>query len=210
MILPGSVLAQAPETSENTALSLRGNHLIEVRAGLLSEVGVKNEVTVAEVTSKSDLSGLLGSVAYTYYFDHDFGIITSIGLLDADASSSVIGLNTIVESASVMHWLFGVKYQPSKLSLGESLRPYASLSVGPYIGTASNVRGGFTASTESFTETALGSRLAVGIDVFLGRFIALGVGAGYHLVSDFNNRIGSEKNYSSPEFSLSFGVRLGG
>jgi len=63
--------------------------------------------------------------------------------------------------------------------------------------------------SESYSETALGSRLGVSMDLLLGKWFTLGVGAGYYLVTDFERPIGSEKNYSSPEFSLSFGMIFG-
>lgn len=210
MALPSSAGAQAGITSDNWEHSLQGKHRIELSVGFLSEVSVATEVTSGGVTIKSEASGVAAWIAYTYYFGNDFGVFTRLGVLDADAKTTVTGSTTIVESASVAPLLFGVKYEPSSLSFNADLRPYASLSIGPYIGSASNVRTGATTSTQSFTETALGSRIAVGIDVFIGRFITLDVGAGYHLVSDFKNRIGSEKNYSSPEFFLSFGVIFGG
>lgn len=62
---------------------------------------------------------------------------------------------------------------------------------------------------EARSETALGSRLAVGVDLSLFRWFKLGFAGGYHFVTDFENRIGSEKNYSGPEFSLSLGIVFG-
>jgi len=67
-----------------------------------------------------------------------------------------------------------------------------------------------TTSTETVSETALGARLGLGMDFFLGKLFTFGVGLGYHWVSEFENPIGSEKDYSSPEFSLSFGIAFGG
>jgi outer membrane protein W len=204
---PISVGAQTATSPEK---ALRGKHRVELGIGLLSGVSSSTEVSAGGVTTRSDADGLVGSIAYTYYFSHDFGINVSVGLLGADATTSVSGSEVIVESASVVPLLFGVKYQPSKLTLGNVLRPYASASVGPYFGSASNVRAGAATSTESYSETALGSRLGIGMDLLLGKLLTIGVGIGYHVVSDFENRIGQEKNYSSPEFSLSFGVIFGG
>jgi hypothetical protein len=63
---------------------------------------------------------------------------------------------------------------------------------------------------ESYSETAIGSRLGIGLDLILAKRFTLGAGLGYHFVSDFEKRIGSEENHSSPEFSLSFGIVFGG
>lgn len=209
MFFPISVAAQGASGSENGEHKIPGKHRIELNVGLLSEVSVSNEVSYGGVTTESDASGVIASIAYTYYLKPEVGIIVSAGLLDADATTSTTSSTAIVESASVTSLLFGVKYQPSRLTIGDALRPYASASIGPYFGSASNVRAGTTTSTQSFTETALGLRLAVGTDVFFGGYFSFGVGLGYNAVSDFDNRIGSEKNYSSPEFTLSFGVIFG-
>ncbi len=82
--------------------------------------------------------------------------------------------------------------------------------MGPYFGSVSDVQAGQTTSTEAFTETTFGSRLGLGLDFFLGRLFTLGVGGGYHFVADFDRRVGPETDYSGPEFSLLFGIGLGG
>jgi outer membrane protein W len=207
MVFPISVGAQTETSAKRT---LQGKHRVELGVGLLGGLSSSNEVSVDGVSTISDADGLVGSIAYTYYFNRDFGFTVSAGLLSANATTSVSGSGATVESASVVLMLFGVKYQPPKLSLNNVLRPYASASIGPYFGSASNVQAGVTTSAESYSETALGSRLGIGMDLLLGKFITIGVGIGYHLVTDFENRIGSEKNYSGPEFALSFGVIFGG
>lgn len=210
VLLPVCVGAQTFAPTESQKPTLHGKHRIEIGVGFLSEVSASNEVSLHGVTTQSNSDGVLGSLAYTHYPVRDFGIRVNVGVLDADAKVSVIGLETHVESASVVHVLLGVKYQPSRFTIGDALKPYASASIGPYIGSVSNVLAGMTTSTEAFTETTFGSRVGLGMDVFFARVLTLGVGAGYHFVSDFDRRIGSEDNYSGPEFSMSFGVAFGG
>jgi hypothetical protein len=48
------------------------------------------------------------------------------------------------------------------------------------------------------SETALGSRLGIGMDLLFGRLFTLGIGAGYQLVANFENRIGSGKTTPVP------------
>jgi hypothetical protein len=189
--------------------SLRGKHHIEITAGLLSEVSATQEVTAGNVTTKSESNGFLGSVGYTYWVENEWGITFRAGVSDVDATVSTNGSGTLVESATVVPVLFGVKYQPTRLIDSDVMRPFASVSVGPYVGSASEVRTGITTVVEARTETALGSRLAAGLDIRLSRLFRLGFAGGYHFVADFENRIGSEKNYSGPEFSLSFGIVFG-
>jgi len=216
MAFPISVMGQTLSTPEETesaerfaSNSLRGKHCIEVTAGLLSGITSTTEVSAGNVTTKSEANGLIGSIGYTYWFENDWGITFSAGVSDADATTSVTDEGTSVISAVVMPMLFGVKYQPSGLIDSDVVRPYVSASIGPYSGFASNVRTGTTTVVESRSETALGSRLAVGVDLSLIKWFRLGFAGGYHFVTDFENRIGSEKNYSSPEFSLSFGIVFG-
>ncbi|MGB7061489.1 MAG: hypothetical protein WBF13_03950 [Candidatus Zixiibacteriota bacterium] len=216
MILPISVVGQTLPTPQETksadrpvSNSLRGKHCIEITAGILNEISATQEVTAGNVTTKSEANGFLGSIGYTYWVENDWGITFSAGVSDVDATVSTNGSGTSVESAAVVPVLFGVKYQPSGLIDSDVVRTYASVSAGPYLGSSSEVRTGVTTVVEARSETALGSRLAVGVDLSLAKWFKLGFAGGYHFVTDFENPIGSEKNYSSPEFSLSFGIVFG-
>lgn len=200
---------EAKSADRSASESLRGKHGIELTMGLLSGVSSTTEVYPGDVSTKSEANGLIGSIGYTYWLEDDWAISVSTGVVDADATVSAGGGGTFVESAAVVPILFGVKYQPSRLIDSDVVRPYLSASVGPYLGFASNVWTGTVTSVESRAETALGSRIAVGVDVSLSRLFRLGIGGGYHFVTDFENRIGSEKNHSSPEFSISFGIVFG-
>ena len=216
MIFPISVMGQTLPTPQETesadrpvSNSLRGKHCIEVTAGLLSEISATHEVSAGGVTTKSEADGFIGSIGYTYWLEDDWAINVSVGISDADATVSTGSSGTSVIAAEVMPILFGVKYQPSELIADDFVKPYVSVSVGPYLGFSSEVRTGVTTVVEARSEAALGSRLAVGIDLSLTKWFKLGFAGGYHFVTDFENRIGSEKNYSSPEFSLSFGIVFG-
>lgn len=216
MIFPIPVTGQTLSTPEETesaersaSNSLRGKHCIELTAGLLSEISATHEVSAGGVTTKSKADGLIGSIGYTYWFENDWGITFSVGISDADATVSTGSSGTSVIAAEVMPILFGVKYQPSELIADDVVKPYVSVSVGPYVGFSSEVRTGVTTVVEARSETALGSRLALGVDLSLSRLFRLGFAGGYRFVTDFENRIGSIKNCSSPEFSLSFGIVFG-
>lgn len=216
MVFPVSVMGQTLPTPQETepadrpaSNSLRGKHYIEVTAGLLSGFTSTTEVSAGGVTTGSEANGFLGSIGYTYWVENDWGITISAGVSDVDATVSTSGSGTSVIAAEVMPILFGVKYQPSGLIDSDVLRPYASVSAGPYLGSSSEVRTGITTVVEARSEAALGSRLAIGVDLSLFKWFKLGFAGGYHFVTDFENPIGSEKNYSTPEFSLSFGIVLG-
>jgi hypothetical protein len=213
---PLSVAAQTLTLTEKSQTTdklvsnpLRGKHGIELSIGLLSEISASSEVSAGNVTTKSEANGLMGSIAYNYWLENDVAINFLVGLLDVDATTTVDGSETSVEFSSVSPMLFGVKFQPFGQAVSDVLRPYVSVSVGPYFGFSSDVRTGVNAETESYTETALGSRLGAGADLALSKVFTLGVGLGYHLVDDFNKRIGAKKNFSSPDFSLSLGIVFG-
>jgi outer membrane protein W len=205
--LPISATAQT--TGPANPHSLRGKHEIEVSIGLLSALSAGSEVSVGSVEMTSEVNGIIGSLGYSYWFADEWAATVSLGIANADVSTSASGWNAAVESAVVIPLLFGVKYKPLGLAVGDALRPYLCASLGPYFGFASDVRAGTTTGAESYSEAALGTRAGVGMDLSLSTRFALGFTLGYRLVSDFGRRIGSEKNHSSPEFSLSLGIVLG-
>jgi hypothetical protein len=216
MIFPLSVTAQTlsttekkESTSQSVANSLRGKHGIALGIGLLGKMAVTNEVSAGSVTNRVDGGEFLGSITYTYWLENDLAVNFSLGLLGVDVTNSVQGSEVSTETATVVPMLFGVKYQPFRLTADDVLRPYVAASVGPLFGTTTINRAGVNVEAEVYSETVLGSRLGVGLDLSLSKLFTLGVGAGYYLVTDFEKRIGSEKNYSSPDFFLSFGVVFG-
>jgi len=69
-----------------------------------------------------------------------------------------------------------------------------------------NVYAGTGTGTQAISEAALGSYFGAGIDLNISRLFLIGIRGGYFLVSDFKQKVGQEVNYSSPEFSFSFGI----
>jgi len=102
-------MASPADGSEKEIRSLLGKHRVELGVGLLSNVSASNEVSANGVTTSSDASGLVGSIAYTYHFHRDFGFTVSAGALSADATVTVVGFESSIESATVAPLLFGFK-----------------------------------------------------------------------------------------------------
>ncbi|MFQ5631393.1 MAG: hypothetical protein ACE5I1_21685 [bacterium] len=188
---------------------MRGKHQIQLSFGLLSDYGVDNEVSAGSTTNFVGGGGLFGSVAYSYWVEHNLAIGITVGVLGSEVNTSINGREVSVETASVVPVLFGVKYQLGEMATSASLRPYLFASAGPCIGSATRSRAGTNLGSEILTETVLGAQLGLGAEVSLRRLFTLGANAGYFFASDFDKRIGSQKNYSSPQFMLSFGVALG-
>ncbi len=205
---PTTEKADVPDQSPSN--SQRGKHSIQISIGLLSKVGDGTQISPSGVTTSVDGNGFIGSLAYGYWFDHDLAINVSVGVLGSDVSTSVSGSEISTDVDWVVPVLFGLKYQPMGFVASDVLKPYVAASVGPLFGSAVETRTGVNVRTETFTETALASRLGVGVDTLLSKSFTLGLRAGYYLVTDFDRPVGGEKNYSSPELSLSLGIVFGG
>lgn len=209
-----SVLAKNPidkiETLDShSSYSLSGKHNIRVGIGFLSDVGVRNEVSPSGVANSVGSDGFLGSVTYNYWTRQNIAVSISSGMLSSKVSNSVTISGTLNEVSSVVPILFGIKYQPFKLADDDILRPYILASFGPFISSSVKSQTGLNTENSVFSETALGAHLGVAFDWSISKIFVLGVGAGHYFVSDFENSIGGENNYSSPEFSLSIGILLG-
>jgi hypothetical protein len=211
MMLPGLVAgASAPGSDEIEAATSTGCHSIELSLGLLNAGKSSAVVSTAGVVTEASQKGLLGSLRYAYWVDRDLAVQVSVGVLNADVSTSVNGGGVVVQSATVVPLIFGLKYQLFSVGGTTGLRPYGYAGIGPYLGFASDVSAGTTTGAGTRWEAALGGRLAAGLDLSLSRLFALGFQVGYLAMTDFETAIGSERNYSGPEFSLSLILTLGG
>ena len=216
IILVLSIAAQIlPLAGETEAISrtsfhpLAGRHRIELGIGLMSRIYSTTKVWDDHTTTRSEANGLLGSISYSYWLEDHVSVHVSTGVMDVDAYATEYGSDTHVEASTVSPLLFGVKYQLSRYPIGAAMRPYVSAAVGPYFGVNSNIRSKSGSEVRSYTEAVLGTRIGAGVDLVLSRHFTLGVGAGYHFVSDYSEPIGAKKDYSSPDFSFSFGVVFG-
>jgi hypothetical protein len=205
LVSPASRLAAQAEP-----VTLAGRHHITLSAGLTTTAQATTRVGVGGVGVESGASGLLGGIGYAYWLDDRLAAGVRVLAMDATADVTVTGSGTHVESAVVAALLFGVRYQVARLTASNVLRPYATVGVGPLIGSVDNVTAGFPTAVTSVRQAVASGLLAIGADLSLGRHITLGVDAGYLLAADFDQRIGARTNYSAPVVTLSLGVLLGG
>jgi hypothetical protein len=199
-----------PAEARSSPRSFRGAHCIALSLGLLTDLTGEASLTQGGTTVRGDAEGLLLSLEYSYGLTPELAAGLGVGLLDADATVGTTGTTATVESAAVTAVMFGVKYRPEGLVRNPAFRPYASGAVGPVVGSGTFVQAGPVTAAGTYSETAFGARIAIGADVLLGRRFALGLGAGYRFVADFDRRVGSRVDYSSPEASMSIGVLFGG
>jgi len=84
-----------------------------------------------------------------------------------------------------------------------------SVAVGPYIGSAARTAAGLgTVGSETISEIAFGGRLSAGVEWFASDRFRLSIDAGYQVMTDFDQQIGSDDNFSGPQFSVGLGVML--
>jgi hypothetical protein len=207
--LNGLLVGETEAVTRSYINPIRGRHSIELGIGLLSKVRSTTDVSSGNTITESEANGFIGSITYTHWLEENVAVHITTGALDVDATTVVNGSDTFLEASTVVPLLFGIEVQPYGRAISDALRPYISASAGPYFGFTSDAYSGTSTCTESYSETTLGARVGGGVDLALSRYFSLGIGAGYHFVDDFNRRIGTETNYSGPDFSLSFGVVFG-
>ena len=172
--------------------------------------GTRTEVSIGSVTTEVGSNGGMGGIAYTHWFEEKMALMVTARGMSADVSTKVEGGNVSSVTPTIAPVLFGLKYYFPRSTFGGKVRPFASVLVGPFIGTQSSTEVGLVVATESRTETAIGGQLGAGIDIVLSKRFMLGLAVGYNLMSDFEKPIGGSKNYSGGEFTFGFGYLFGG
>jgi hypothetical protein len=206
---PAIVHGQIAPTTQDSPILLKGRHGITIHAGFLNQATTEASVAGGSVDSEVRTTGFLGSLSYAYWVGSEWSIGLSVGLISAEVGTSVAAGTVNSEAAAVVPFLFTVAYHPAELALSRTLRPYGSVAVGPYRGSATNTSVGATIASESVSEAVIGFRAQAGIDWFLGKMFRAGMALGYHFVGDFEEPIGRDNNYSGPEFLIGFGILLG-
>jgi len=171
---------------------------------------VQSDVIAGSVRSEVRDSGSLGWLSYAYWVSREWNVGISTGIIDAGTRTSVEPGEVTSETAAVTPVLIGVAYYPERLAITPALRPFGSVAVGHYAGFASNNRVSSIVENQSVSASAMGVRFQAGADLFFGGRFKAGFALGYHLVGDFDEQIGSHRNYSGPEFLVGVGVLFGG
>ena len=206
------VYAQEEPSSKD---SFSGSVSIDLLVGLYNDTNVSS-VSLINITNDLETTnastGFMGALAFQYFFKNYLSFRLSAGALavsvDSKVSTNIAAFNQVTvknEVATVVPVLAGINFYPLQLSDEKIVMPYVSASIGPYIGIYNqNEVTALSVKEETIVETVFGSRLGLGIDFRIG-FFKLGVNANYHSVSEYSRPIGSEKDYSGPEYSLLLG-----
>jgi outer membrane protein W len=183
-------------------LSLKGRSAIELSLGLWGGTKASNTAAATGIQSEAKTSGFAGGLGYSYWLREHLSLTVTVGLLSAQASSTISAFNVTQQASAVIPLLFGIRYYVPDPEPGDNVRPFLSAAVGTYFGSeAKNT----LISQQAHTETTFGGRLGVGIDFFLSNHFKLGANVGYHLMADFETTIGARKNYNGADFSLGAG-----
>jgi len=220
LILASSLLYPQSIEDQNTQVDdsryYEGKNGIDLNLGFYdnSNVASTSIVTVinsSEVTNAT--GGFTGSISYQYWFKNYLSIRIGIGAMVTNVENKSVsnfdpnytGYAT-TEVASVSSILTGINFYPMQISAEKRFLPYLSLYVGPYIGVYNKSEVLNTSVTqETLVETTFGGRAGAGFAVLISSIFKLGVDFGYNFMGDFDVSIGSESNYSGPDYSMIFG-----
>jgi len=197
-----AALSAVPAAASELAASAA--HEITARVGFVSNVGTEFSGPTYGVSATT--GGVLGTIQYDYWIKDEWAIGLSAGAVDAGTDFSIENgvPSSSVASVAMLH--LGATYRPAALAITPDLRPFVSLSAGPYIGSFVGQSGWFSGAS---TSTSAGLRALVGLDLRFARHFKVGIAGGYHLIGEFDE-LGTTTDYSQPEFSIGFGVGFGG
>ena len=173
-------------------------HSIDLRISFWNKSQSGVTVGFQGVSVKTGAGGISGKIMYNYYPNKTYSINISAGVMSSEVS--VENLSDYV--STVVPIMMGVKYYFIDLPANSTFRPYLAGSIGGLFGTESAT--GFL-RVYTHTETAVGGYAGIGSDIILGSLVKLHTDVGYNLFTDFNEEIGSRKNYSGAEFSFGLG-----
>ena len=176
-----------PRNSVDLRISFWNNSRSDVSVGLTG------------VSIDAGTGGISGRIMYNYYYNENFALYIGAGAMESKVKIRTLSNYT----STLVPIMMGLKYFFTGASGDGFLRPYLSGSTGILIGTESAVT---VLSIGSHSETAMGLYAGIGSDFILGSLIKLQADIGFNLFTDFQNNIGSRKNYSGPEFAVGIGI----
>lgn len=196
-VLPA--IAQRGNSSYYTSsFSLRGTHTVVINAGFWS---VTSRATAAP--DESQAGGFVGSISHRYWLTDNWGVGPFLSILDTGAKTLNSSSNTS-QHLLLTSILFGVDYTFVPASSNINVIFYLSGAVGPYMSSTARE----TPDDEAIAVTAFGARPQVGLDWYLNNWLVFEFAFGYHIISDFQEPVGDDKNYSGPEFTMGVGIAI--
>lgn len=186
----------------STAIRLNGTHAISMSPGFKMNSSSSTNTTIGSVDVDANYIGI---VQYKYWFENDWSVNASIGVIGAESDVRFANVSSI----SVIPILFGFSFYPEKFEIGSVGRVYFGLNTGVYMGTASKTYlSSSNMGTGTVNETVFGVEPHFGIDFFILKWVKIGPSFSYHLMGDFEEVIGDRDNYSDPAFFINMGIRF--
>ena len=182
------------------------------RHTVVLSAGGSDQVPSADASlSGINLTGGLGAtgwIGYGHSMTPDWSLLVEAGWMGTNADVSIGSGSASTENATIASLLVGAQYRPPGLAIGQRARPFVSVLVGPYVGSA------FSAATKPLslsagTQRAFGARFGGGIDVLVGQRFTLGGEIRYHAVTDFDQAIAATRTFDGAEGVIRFGVQWG-
>jgi hypothetical protein len=210
LVLSWQVHAQAQdaavETTESRAFRLEGRHAITVSVGFMANAGSGASVTIGSHVASS--SHAVGWIGYAHWFEEDWALQVETGGMAANVDVTARLGEFSTEASVLVPLLLGVRHQ---FRLGErsAVRPFLAAMAGPYLLVTSRTRAR-PIIWQGGTRTAGGARFGAGLDLLVGKRFRVGSELRYHAVGDFEWQDAQQENYSGFEFSVGFGILLGG
>ena len=190
--------------------NIGGRHRIEMGFGLLTNIKTDNTVLPGVTSTDVSIDGPAFSLGYGYWPAEEWSISLRMVVLGVDAGHHVTVGSVTTEASTVVPFLFAVGFQPRALAPSPGIRPFFTVGIGPFVGVrASNHTNVGTVTIENRTESAFGAHFGAGVDCLLSRLISLRFSGGYYLVSEFDEPVSGEKDYSTPEFTVALGFNFG-
>ncbi len=191
----GIVCAQSPN-NEN----LKGRHSISFNAGI--KMNSRSEVS-GDIVMLNMKSGFTGGIDYGYWFTGDWQMGININLVEASMDLNYRNM----KSHAVVSFLFGFKWYPESLKLGDAGRIFVGAYAGPVVGFGLREQG-IPLVSENITETVVGGQISAGADIFAASWFRLGPAVNYNFMTDFKEITDVNKNYSGVGFVFNFGFVL--
>ena len=183
-------------------LSLTGRSNLMLGIGLTGQRHTTASGSQASVTTTT--TGEAGSFSFNHWVRPEIGVVISASLLSASSSAGVSSSGA--SASAIFPLLFGISYSPRALALSPSIRPFVSLSAGPYIHTLSDAK---LFDVSHTSETVLGARLSAGANWFVARHFTVSVEGSYHAIGEFERQDAVAKNPSGFGMNVGFGFAWG-
>jgi hypothetical protein len=210
LALSWQVQAQAQDaadgTTESPAFRLEGRHAITLSVGFMANAASGASVTIGRHIESS--SHAVGWIGYGHWFEEDWALQVETGWIASHVDITARLWEVSTEASTVVPLLFGVRHQ---FRLGErsAVRPFLAAMAGSYLAVSSRTGTG-PYIWQGGTQAAMGARFGAGLDLLVGKRFRIGSELRYHAVGDFEWQDALQENYSGIEFSVGFGILLGG